>query len=284
MGFTLGIDIGGSTTKIVGMKKNELVSPFQVKATDPVTSLFGAFGKFLMCNNMKLMDIDKIAITGVGSSFIDKPIYGIPTRRIEEFQAIGLGGLYLSALPKALIVSMGTGTALVYANNENKSLPEINHIGGTGIGGGTLVGLSKQILNINKVENIIELSKKGNLNNVDLVVGDISKHSLPSLPSDTTASNFGKNLETASPNDIAKAIVNLVFQSIGTNSVFAAQNRDVSDIVLIGNLSAVPDCGDYFKLFTLLHGYQFIVPLNSNYATAVGAALAFESDEAVIVD
>lgn len=283
MSFTIGIDIGGSTTKIVGMKKNELISPFHVKATDPLTSLFGAFGKFLTCNNMKLIDIDKIAITGVGSSFIDKPIYGIPTKRVEEFLAIGLGGLYLSQLSKALIVSMGTGTALVYANNEGVDGPEINHIGGTGIGGGTLVGLSHQILNINNVENIIELSKKGNLNNVDLVVGDISRHSLPSLPSDTTASNFGKNSETASQNDIAKAIVNLVFQSIGTNSVFAAQNRDVSDIVLIGNLSAVPDCGDYFKLFTLLHGYEFVVPVNSNYATAVGASLAFDSEKAQII-
>ena len=47
----IGIDIGGSTTKIVGFqfeqnKKPLLIAPQVVKATDPVTSMYGAFGKF----------------------------------------------------------------------------------------------------------------------------------------------------------------------------------------------------------------------------------------------
>ena len=44
----IGIDVGISTTKIVGINEDgKVVSPIRIKATDPVTSLYGAFGKFL---------------------------------------------------------------------------------------------------------------------------------------------------------------------------------------------------------------------------------------------
>ena len=41
----IGIDIGGSTTKIVGFSDGgELIEPMAVKAADPLTSAYGAFG------------------------------------------------------------------------------------------------------------------------------------------------------------------------------------------------------------------------------------------------
>ena len=44
MGLIIGIDAGGSTTKIVGINANrEIIAPIFIKAGDPVTSLFGAF-------------------------------------------------------------------------------------------------------------------------------------------------------------------------------------------------------------------------------------------------
>ena len=46
MGIVIGIDVGISTTKIVGIDDNgKVVSPIRIRATDPVTSLYGAFGK-----------------------------------------------------------------------------------------------------------------------------------------------------------------------------------------------------------------------------------------------
>jgi len=32
----IGIDIGGSTTKIVGFKENTVINPLLVRATDPI--------------------------------------------------------------------------------------------------------------------------------------------------------------------------------------------------------------------------------------------------------
>jgi type II pantothenate kinase len=111
--YIIGIDIGGSTTKICGFKIKEktLIKPFFIKASDQVSSLYGAFGKFTSDNDINLSEIRKIQITGVGSSFISQDIYGIPTQPVGEFEAIGRGGLYLSGLEEAVVVSMGTGTA-----------------------------------------------------------------------------------------------------------------------------------------------------------------------------
>ena len=43
MGMVIGIDVGGSTTKIVGLHDNKLYSPLLVKANDPVASIFRSF-------------------------------------------------------------------------------------------------------------------------------------------------------------------------------------------------------------------------------------------------
>lgn len=58
MGIVIGIDVGISTTKIVGIRDGHVVSPIRVKATDPVTSLYGAFGKYLYDNKIQLSDVE----------------------------------------------------------------------------------------------------------------------------------------------------------------------------------------------------------------------------------
>ena len=95
--IVIGIDIGGSTTKIVGFDtaggRNTLIAPLFVKATDPITSIYGAFGKFLDVNGYSLSDIEKVMVTGAGSSYMSRPIYDLPCEKIAEFNSIGLGGL-----------------------------------------------------------------------------------------------------------------------------------------------------------------------------------------------
>ena len=150
----LGIDVGGSTTKIVGFAPDGgLISPIFVRATDPVTSVYGALGRFTSENGLGLEDIDRVMMTGAGSGFVDTPIYSLRCRSVTEFKSIGLGGLYLSGLPEAIVVSMGTGTALIHAKRDgNGALTD--YLGGTGVGGGTLVGLSRRLLNIDNITHI----------------------------------------------------------------------------------------------------------------------------------
>ena len=211
--YIIGIDIGGSTTKICGFKTKDktLIAPFYIKASDQVSSVYGAFGKFTSDNNINLSEIKKIQITGVGSTFISGDLYKIPTQIVGEFEALGRGGLYVSNLNEAIVVNMGTGTTIVMAENNGKNL----YLGGTGVGGGTLTGLSKMLLNVGTTANIIKLAEDGDLKNIDLRLGDITKKDIiPGMPDYMTASNFGKINDLATKSDIALGILNMVCETI----------------------------------------------------------------------
>ena len=158
MSYVVGIDIGGSITKIAGIKDGQIALCLQVKATDPIASLFGALGKFTTDLHIDIGEIDHIFITGVGASTVLEPIHSIPTHKVDEFFCIGTGGLYVTELSEAIVVSMGTGTALVHATKD-----EIRHFGGTGVGGGTLLGLSGAILNIRDINNLVQLVNIANV-------------------------------------------------------------------------------------------------------------------------
>lgn len=280
MKVVIGIDVGGSTTKIVGFKENEegklttLISPQFVRATDPITSIYGAFGKFTSQNGLALSDIDRIMMTGVGSSFVDKPIYSLRCVSVPEFSSVGIGGLYLSGLDKAIVVSMGTGTAIIYADKTDGDNTKIDYMGGTGVGGGTLIGLSKKILGIDTIEHIEQLCEEGNLNNIDLRVKDISRADLyKGMNEDLTASNFGNLSDIANKSDIALGIVNMVAETIATTAIFAARTHNIKNIVLTGNLTTMPHVRCVFENLAESFGVKFIIPENSQFGTVIGAAL-----------
>ena len=120
MGVILGIDIGGSSTKIVGLAPDlSVIDMLRVKADDPLTSLYGAMGNFLSTHHLQLSDIRHIALTGVGSSYVEGDIYGVKTIKVEEFPSVGVGGLALSGKEHAVVVSMGTGTSFLWATAAN---------------------------------------------------------------------------------------------------------------------------------------------------------------------
>lgn len=272
MSVIIGIDIGGSTTKIVGFTSDKkIIEPMFVQANDQKTSAYGAFGKFTDANNIKLSEIERIMITGVGSTFIGDELYSIPCEHVREFDANGRGALYLSGLGEALVVSMGTGTAMVYASEK-----EIVYDGGTGVGGGTLIGLSKQMLGVSDTETLFTLAKDGDLNNIDLRIGDITKKDIsPTLSAGTTAANFGKLSELATQSDIAKGLINLVFETVGMVAVFAAKSRNIKDIVLIGSLTRNKEVKQVFDTIAAMFGLKFIIPDRSRYGTVIGAALCY---------
>ena len=270
--YVLGIDIGGSTTKIVGFDENKnLVAPMFVRAEDQLTSIYGAFGKFTSENGIDLSQIKKIMLTGVGSSFITSPLYNIDCETLVEFPCVGRGGLYLSGLDEAIVVSMGTGTAVVHADKNGN----FEYLGGTGVGGGTLLGLSKKMLGTSNVDNIVELASTGDISKVDLRVSDISRKDIhPDLAPNLTASNFGKLSDLATPNDIALGLFNMIFESVAMIAAFAARRYGIKDIVLTGNMTTFPQAKQVFENMNNLFEVNYIIPENSRFGTVIGAALA----------
>lgn len=278
MGVVIGIDVGGSTTKIVGFRTDSngnktLISPQLVTANDPITSTYGAFGKFTEENGIGMSEISKIMMTGVGASFVKKDIFGLPCERVPEFNSIGKGALYLSGLDEALAVSLGTGTALVHAKVGEK----MNYLGGTGVGGGTLVGLSKLLLHADSMDHIIEYADGGDLENIDLKIKHMTENgTLSILSRDLTAANFGNVSDLATKEDIALGIMNMVFETVGMVSVFAAHQVKCENIILTGNLTQIGFCEKKFAEFNSMkdnYGVNFIIPKNSQFGTVIGTAL-----------
>ena len=83
-----------------------------------------------------MTNVEKIAITGVGANDFGGFSFNKQKIKIPEFIATGSVG----EDEKFVVASIGTGTAFI--KNEKG---EITHLGGTGVGGGTLINLSKKI-------------------------------------------------------------------------------------------------------------------------------------------
>jgi type II pantothenate kinase len=199
---------------------------------------------------------------------IKNSLLGIPVKKIDEFDSIGTAGAYLTGLKQAIVVSMGTGTAIVHVKNE-----KISHWGGSGVGGGTMVGLADQLLKINTIKTLMDKASIGRLRMVDLTVGDIAGGALQGLPESATASNFGKVSDEANDSDIALAIINLVAQTIALMGISAARAEGISDIVLTGKLSILPLIRKVMDGVGKLYKMNFHVPDYAEFATAIGAAI-----------
>lgn len=271
MGIVIGIDVGISTTKIVGVDESgRVISPKRIRATDPVTSLYGAFGRYLYDNKISLGDVEHVMLTGVGSAYISDSVYGLPTDKAQEFIADGLGARYETHLDRMLVVSMGTGTSIVKCDGA-----DIRHIGGIGIGGGTLQGLSRLLLKTDDIQQVAALATHGDISHVNVLIGDISTGPLPGLPMDAIASLFGNAQSDASREDIALGLIWMVLQSVCSASVLASLGSGIKEFAMIGSLTLLPQCGLVFSATEKLYGVRFSVPRYAEFCTAIGAALCY---------
>jgi type II pantothenate kinase len=274
----IGIDIGSTTTKAVsiefdrnGKSPGRIVAKVKTKAADVVTSATGALGKLIVENNIKIGNIQRIMITGAGASKLNTDLFGIPTEKVDEIQAIGIGGVFLSGKDDIIIANIGTGTAIIDARPG-----AISHLGGSGIGGGTILGLAKKLLSMSDFNGIMELAERGNLSQVDLLMEDIMDMNISFLNPESTASNFGKMLDTAKNEDLALGILNMVYQVIGMLAVFAAKIKNTDQIIVTGNGSGNPIGKKVLQVITGLYAVHFEYPQDAEYTTAIGAGLSWD--------
>ena len=264
----IGIDIGSTITKAVSLENGKLTKKIKTQAQDAVTSATGAFGKMMLENGIKMSNISKIMITGAGATKIEGDLFGIPTKKISEIKAIGTGGMFLSGKEKIIIANIGTGTAILEAQKG-----KIIHLGGSGVGGGTILGLAKKLLSLSDYKDIIKLASSGNLEPVDLLLEDIMLTDIGFLNKKSTASNFGKMLDTAKNEDIALGLINMVYEVIGMLAVFAAKSRDLNKVIVTGAGSNNQLGVKILKEITRMHSISFEYPENAEYTTAIGAGL-----------
>lgn len=256
----IGIDIGSSTIKIIEYKDKRICAKgiFESKDFEKVID------EFILKNNIK--DINKIVVTGINAKKVSLEKYKVPVELVEEFISAGTGGLYLSKKDKAIIASVGTGTALIRAEGK-----EFKHLGGTGVGAGTLTNLCNKFTGVKSFDEILELSKQGDLDNIDLRIKDLTDENIKTLPPELTLANFGKLDQDATKADMVIGLINMVFEVIGMMTAFASINDDIKDIVLIGNIACIPVVKDVLNKIEKTHNVKFTIPEEPQFAVAIGA-------------
>jgi len=192
---------------------------------------------------------------------------------IAEIDAIGFGGAALANCNKCVVVSMGTGSAIVhFANNSAE------HLGGSGVGGGTIKGLSSLICGIDNPSQIEALALKGNASKLNLTISDLGYEQISFLGADMTASNFA-DLKSNRIEDQAAAILNLVGETVGIIASICARSVNCRNhIVIVGKVAENRFIRQVLKLVGKLYQTTFIFPENPGYATVYGAAVKYRYD------
>ena len=165
------------------------------------------------------------------------------------------------------MVNMGTGTTFVLARNG-----AYTHLGGTGIGGGTLMGLGRGLLGVHTPDELFQLADEGDLGQVDLRIGDLFEGSETLDPS-LTSSNLAKASPDSTRADWSAGLLNLVLECTGTMAMLACGAHQVSDVVLLGALTRLPQAKARFQVFTQFYAPNYVIAPHADCATAIGTAL-----------
>lgn len=277
----LSVDFGGSTIDIVRWKNSRFLYDRSFEVSEFPFS--GKLEDFFAKSRMRLDNVEKIAVTGGKTKNISPKLKDISVIHVSEIEAMGKGGEFLyqrfckenrlKPQRKFLVVSMGTGTCMTFLD-----YGKVTHIGGTGVGGGTFLGLSKALLGVSSIGQLKKMFQKGDRRNVDISVGEIVGGDIGIASEDLTASNLGKLSREINftKHDVAAGIANLIGQTIAITSSFAAVAKECETIVFTGKLTRIEKILETIRWVTGIYKLRAIVPEYADYVSAIGAGvLAF---------
>ena len=268
--MNIAADFGITVTDTLRKKGDELIHKMDLSSKDlnqeRVRKLFPDIDF--------ISNIGFLAVTGGKHLELGDYIDSTPIIHVNEIDAVGHGSMKLSGLSEeesTIIVSAGSGTACIHAH---KGI--FTHCSGTGVGGGTVLGLSKLLLGTTDPEEIAALAEKGDESFVDLILEDVVSGPIGQLPSDTTAVNFGKvskeDIEY-SREDIAAGIVNLVGQTAARIATSVAMMFQATEIVVVGRAPSFVGLKNSLEQAASITGFTPHFPKNGEYASALGAML-----------
>ena len=271
----ISIDFGITVTDIIKRDKDTISHEMTLSKEEPNPSLV----KKLFSDIDFKSDVNLLAVTGGKHLNLGDKIESTKVIHVNEIDAVGEGAMNLSGLSDknpTIIVSAGSGTACILAQEGN-----FVHCSGTGVGGGTVLGLSKLLLGTTDPVEIAELAKAGNESGVDLILDDVVSGPIGELPSDTTAVNFGKISKIdseISKQDIAAGIVNLVGQTAARIATSVATTFNAKEIVVVGRSPSFNGLKNSLEQAASIMGFSPHFPSNGEYASALGALLVAEKN------
>ena len=266
----LGIDAGTSAVKLAVLDGTHICAThYQPNCGTTAHTLQTA----LEHSEVNTLSLTRVAVTGLNGSRCGAECLGLPQCTVSELDAIGCAGSFLSGKQEALVVNMGTGTTFVLAQNGTYT-----HLGGTGIGGGTLMGLSRGLLGVSTPDELFRLADQGDLGQVDLRIGDLFIGS-ETLDPTLTSSNLAKASPDSTQADWAAGLLNLVLECTGTMAMLACGAHGVADVVLLGALTQLPQAKERFQVFTQFYTPNYQIVPNADCATAIGTALLAKENQ-----
>ena len=271
----ISIDFGITVTDIIKRDNGVISHEMNLSKEEPSLTLLNNLFSDLDFKS----DVDLLAVTGGKHLNLGDKIESTKIVHVNEIDAIGEGAMNLSGLSRKnpiIIVSAGSGTACILAQDGN-----FIHCSGTGVGGGTIFGLSKLLLGTTDPIEIAKLAKEGNESGVDLILEDVVSGPIGELPSDTTAVNFGKISKIdseISKQDIAAGIVNLVGQTAARIATSVATTFNAKEIVVVGRSPSFNGLKNSLEQAASIMGFSPHFPKNGEYASALGALLVAEKN------
>jgi type II pantothenate kinase len=257
-----GIDAGASLWKVVHVGEELETAILPAGAAEEVRRRIAGWG------------LERIGLTGGGAARLATILEGRDIRLVSEFEAWARGAPVLAARagwslpPRYLLVSLGTGTSALAVEDGMA-----RRVGGTALGGGTLLGLARLLCRVDSFAEIVDLAARGDRGRVDLLVGDVYPEGDIPLPPELTASNFAK-LASRDPADLAHALLGLVGENVGIPCAAMAAALGIDTLVFGGGaLEGNPRLGEILRLTIELSGREARFLPHGAFCGAVGAAL-----------
>jgi type II pantothenate kinase len=278
----IGIDFGATYVDVVVIEEGTLKRTYTELEKNYTPGFLENILRIEVLWKKQKPNRGNVAITGAGalnyevfavgkkSSHLEDIKKRLIVREVGEIEAIAEGAKFLTNKSKCVVANVGTGTPFVCINGD-----QYRHIAGTGIGGGTLNGLSELLLN-KPVAELEALASKGT-NKLDLVIGDLMEKGIGKLPKAATASNFGKANPSSGQNsgDVAKSLLKMVGETLGVMGALAAKSCKSNEIIFTGR---VPEENAAIRKSITkaceMFGIKAIFPENGKYCTAIGAVIA----------
>jgi type II pantothenate kinase len=263
-GVVMGVDWGATLAKLA-VRNPDGATELRLLGTEDVETSRAA---------LAAIRARRVGLTGGGATMLARSLPG-EVVQVNEFAAWGAGASAL--LPdggqRYLLVSVGTGTSVLLVDGVS-----VTRVGGTALGGGTLVGLAAGLLGEADFERIAALASRGARRHVDLLVSDIYPAGGIALAGDLTASNFGKyarRLRDGDPverADVAHAITGLIAENVALVCTGLAASAQVSRIVFGGStLRGNPALAELLGLFCRAYGREPVFLERGEFTGALGA-------------
>ncbi|KUK45840.1 MAG: Fumble domain protein [Anaerolinea thermophila] len=216
-----------------------------------------------------------VGVTGGRYRLLLEEVDGFKVQKVNEMLALGLGGLALSERRSGLVVSAGTGVAMVSAADD-----QVEHVTGSAVGGGTLLGLSRIILGTDDVDEIDSLALAGDAAAVDIMLSEAVGGEVGRLPAKANAVNLGKldHQGGFSRENLAAGLVRLVAQVIAVIAINASDAAGMKDIILVGHLMDLESIRNEINLVGEFYNRKFVIPENPGFGTVMGVLEVLKRD------